>query len=308
MTLSPVDLRGQRILITGPTGQVAQPVVAALADIADVFALARFRNKEDIQRIEALGVQCLRADLAEPDSLKAVPRDFDYVLNFAVVKSGEFDYDLAANVEGLGRLMIHCEQVRGFLHFSSTAVYQYAGHEPRREDSPLGDNHRAMFPTYSISKIAAETLCRFVAREFSVPSVIARLSVPYGNNGGWPWYHLLMMEAGVPIDIHPDGPNTYNLLHVDDYLEKIPRLLAHASSDPITVNLGGSDSTSIEQWCEHLTDLTGLKPIFRESDTAFGSLQIDTSLMRELIGPTRVEWRDGIKNMVAAMAPHLLRK
>ena len=29
--------------------------------------------------------------------------------------------------------------------------------EPAREGDPLGDNHRAMLPTYSISKLAAET-------------------------------------------------------------------------------------------------------------------------------------------------------
>jgi nucleoside-diphosphate-sugar epimerase len=255
--------------------------------------------------MEALGTTCISADLALPDALKEVPRDMDYVLNFAVVKTDDFVYDLAANAEGLGRLMRHFDQLRGFLHLSSTAVYQYAGLEPRDETSPLGDNHRAMFPTYSISKIAAETLARFVAREFQIPTTIARLSVPYGNNGGWPYYHLLMMEAGIPIDIHPDGPNLYNLLHVEDYLEKIPRLLAAANVDPVTVNFGGSESTSVEQWCAYLTELTGLEPRFNETPTAFGSLQIDTSLMHKLIGPTAVPWRQGIRSMVANMTPHL---
>lgn len=58
------------------------------------------------------------------------------------------------------------------------AVYQYAGHDPLAEDAPLGDNHRSMFPTYSICKIAAESVVRFVARQFAIPTTIARLSVP----------------------------------------------------------------------------------------------------------------------------------
>ena len=132
------------------------------APFAYVFALARFSKAEDRAGIEALGAHTIATDLAD-GSLEQVPQDLDYVLNLAVVKSGDFDYDLRANAGGVGRLMLRTRGVKGFLHFSSTAVYEYAGHEPRREDSPLGDNHRSMFPTYSIAKIAAETVARFTA-------------------------------------------------------------------------------------------------------------------------------------------------
>lgn len=307
MPVQPVTIKGSKILITGPTGQVAGPVIDAWADQAEIVALARFSDNGQRERLEAAGVQCLQADLADPASLQGLADDFDYVLNFAVVKTDSFDYDLAANAEGVGRLMLHCRNAKAFLHLSSTAVYQYAGHEPRSEDAPLGDNHRAMFPTYSISKIAAETVCRFTAKQFGIPATIARLSVPYGDNGGWPWYHLLMMQAGVPIDIHPERPNSYNLLHVDDYLEKLPFLLGAASVDPTTVNYGGSEAVSIEEWCAWLQELTGFEPVFRESEQAFGSLAIDTTRMHKLIGPTRVHWREGIVRMVSTLAPELLK-
>lgn len=307
MPVDPVDLSGRRILITGPTGQVAQPVVEAWADRAEVFALARFSDPAQREALEQAGVTTLKADLAAADGLRGLPDDFDYVLNFAVVKTDSFDYDLAANAEGVGRLISHCRKAKAFLHLSSTAVYEYAGHEPRAEDAPLGDNHRSMFPTYSISKIAAEAVCRYAAKEFGVPAIIARLSVPYGDNGGWPWYHLLMMQGGVPIDVHPDRPNTYNLLHVDDYLEKLPRLLAAASNEVPTVNFGGSQAVSIEQWCAYLQELTGFEPVFQDNPKAFGSLAIDPTRMHQLIGPTRVDWKDGIRRMVANLGPELLR-
>jgi UDP-glucuronate 4-epimerase len=307
MAVNPVTIAGSKILITGPTGQVAEPVVAAYAKIADVTALARFGKEEDYQRIDALGATCLRADFADPAALVNLPDDFDYVLNFAVTKTGDFNYDLAANAEGLGRLMLHCRSARAFLHLSSTAVYEYAGHDPRHEDAPLGDNHRVMFPTYSISKIAAETLCRFVAHQFQVPTTIARLSVPYGDNGGWMFYHLLMMREGIPIELHPEAPNYYNPLHCDDYIEKIPYLLAAATTQVTTVNFGGSQRVSIEQWCAYLQELTGLEPVFKNNPQAFGSLCIDTTRMHELIGETRVDWKEGIRRQVAALAPELLK-
>jgi UDP-glucuronate 4-epimerase len=307
MPVTPVDLANSKILITGPTGQVALPVVEHFAKIADVYALARFRKAEDRAHIESLGATVLQADLADRESLSVVPGDFDYVLNFAVVKSGDFDYDLAANAEGVGNLMTRCGKVKAFLHFSSTAVYEYNGHEPRSEDSPLGDNHRVMFPTYSISKIAAETVCRFVAHQNNIPTTIARLSVPYGDNGGWMYYHMLMMQQGIAIDLHPDKPNYYNPLHADDYIEKIPYLLAAATPEVTTMNFGGSQKVSIEEWCAYIGELTGFEPIFQDNPKAFGSLCIDMQKMHSLVGETSVDWRDGIRRQIKSLAPELLR-
>ncbi len=301
------EISGCRILIAGPTGQVARPVVARLAQNNEVFALARFSNPEDEQAIQALGATTIKADLAH-DDLSDLPGDLDYALNYAVVKTGDFDYDLAANGEGAGRLMLACREVRAFVHFSSTAVYQYGGHKPRVETDPLGDNHRMMFPTYSISKIAAETVVRFVAHQFDIPTTIARLSVPYGDNGGWPLFHLLMMKEGIPIDLHPEHPNNYNLIHESDYINKVPGLCAAATSDVTTLNFGGSEQVSIEQWCEYLTQLTGLQPVFRDNPEAFGSLAIDTTRMHAAIGPTEMPWKQGILSMVKSMAPELLRQ
>lgn len=302
-----LELINKKILITGATGQVALPVVAALAKHNDVFAMARFSNPGDEEKVLQLGAKSLKADLAIDDLSAIMPQDIDYALNFAVVKTGDFDYDLAANGEGVGRLLVACQSVKAFIHFSSTAVYQYAGSEPRKENSPLGDNHRHMFPTYSISKIAAETVARFTAKQFNIPLTIARLSVPYGDNGGWPFWHLLMMKEGIPIDVHPDAPNTYNLLHVDDYIDKIPKLLERASTETVTLNFGGSEGCSIEQWCAYITELTGYEPIYNHTATAFGSLQIDTTAMHEAIGETRVDWKEGVLSMIKNLAPELLK-
>jgi len=223
------------------------------------------------------------------------------------VKSGDFDYDLAANAEGVGNLMMRCLRAKAFLHFSSTAVYEYVGQEPRAENAPLGDNHRVMFPTYSISKIAAETVCRFVAHQHKIPTTIARLSVPYGDNGGWMYFHMLMMQQGIAIDLHPDKPNYYNPLHSDDYIEKIPYLLGAATTDVTTTNFGGSEKVSIEEWCAYIGELTGFEPKFQDNPKAFGSLCIDTQKMHSLIGETTVDWRDGIRRQMQNLAPDVLR-
>jgi nucleoside-diphosphate-sugar epimerase len=302
----PVLLEGRKILITGPTSQVAFPLARELAKSNEVHGMARFGRAEDRERIEAVGVHPLTIDLAR-DSLEPVPRDFDYVLNFAVVKSADFGYDLAANAEGAGRLMSHCRDAKGFLHCSSGAVYQYAGNRPLKESDPLGDNHRVLFPTYSISKIAAEVVVRFAAQQWELPTSIARMSVPYGEGGGWPWFHLMMMKAGQSIAVHRERPNLYNPIHQEDYIAHVPKLLAIAEVPATTVNWGGSDAVSIEEWCGYLSELTGLEARFQESEHALGSLAMDLTRMHQLLGRTRVHWRDGIRRLVEARNPELLQ-
>lgn len=300
------ELRDEKILITGPTSQVALPVAKALAEHNQVFGLARFSAAEDREKVEALGVETLAVDLAD-SSLEEVPQDFSIVLHFAVVKSGDFAYDLAVNAEGVGRLMAHCRPSKGFLHCSTAGVYQDVGHQALKETDPLGDNHRVMMPTYSICKIAAETVVRFASRQWKIPTVIARFSVPYGDNGGWPWFHLMMMKSGVPIPVHKNEPSVYNLIHQDDYIEMIPRLLAIADVPPLTINWGGSEATSIEEWCRFMGELTGLEPKFNPTEDTLGSVTLDPSKMHELVGRTKVDWRDGIERMVRERNPELLR-
>ena len=85
MPVTPVELAGTKILITGPTGQVALPVVEEFAKIADVYALARFKQAEDRARIEALGASVIAADLADirhlnridPATGRPLPKDQD---------------------------------------------------------------------------------------------------------------------------------------------------------------------------------------------------------------------------------------
>jgi nucleoside-diphosphate-sugar epimerase len=289
-------LSGARILVTGPTGQVALPVTRALARDNDVIGIARFRDVAARADLEAAGVTCIEANLADGD-FTAVPADVDYVLNLAVVKSNRWDVDLRANAEATGLLMAHCRGAKAWLHCSSTGVYQPAGQHALAESDPLGDNHRVIMETYSIAKIAAETVARLGARQWGLPTTIARLNVPYGDNGGWPAFHLAMIEGGQPVPLHPDRPNTFNPIHEDDIIRMIPRLLEIASVPATTVNWGGSETASIEEWCTLFSEIVGRDVGFVETEQTIGSVVIDPTKMHELVGRTEVGWRDGMRRL-----------
>jgi UDP-glucuronate 4-epimerase len=295
-----VSLSGARILVTGATGQVALPVARALAHDNHVIATARFTDDSKRAALEAAGVDCIAVDFAR-DELDAVPSNVDYVCNFAVVKSNRWEVDLAGNAEAAGLLMAHCRTARGFLHCSSTGVYEAADGVPQRETDPLGDNHRVMMPTYSISKIAAEAVVRTTCRIFGVPTTIARLNVPYGDGGGWPAFHLALMRAGRPVPVHPDGPSRFNPIHDDDIIATLPALLGAASVPATIVNWGGDEETSVEEWCEYLAALAGVEARFDRTVATIGGIPTDNTKRRAIAGPTSVGWKDGMRRMIAAL-------
>jgi UDP-glucuronate 4-epimerase len=300
-------LTNEKILVTGPAGQVACPLARELVKHNQVYGLARFSNAADRTRLEAQGIICLAADLAA-DSLAAVPDDFTYVLHFAVSRSDDFDRDLAANAAGACRLMHRTRRAKAWLQCSSMRVYQYRGHAPLKETDALGDaightlRHKPRNVTYSISKIVAEVMARFAARQWNIPTTIARLTVPYGNNGGWPARHLDALVAGQPIPVHLNRPSTYNPIHADDYIAHIPKLLGVAAVPATVVNWGG-EAVSIEDWCTYMGQLLGTAPQFVYTDQALASMEVDLTRMHALIGPATVAWRDGFRRMMRARHP-----
>ena len=225
-----------------------------------------------------------------------------------MTKTNDWDVDLLANSGGLAWLMEHHREARSFLHCSTTGVYKPMGHHVFGETDPLGDNH-GVWPflrTYSICKIAAEATARWAAQRFELPTTIARLSVPYGDRGGWPAIHLEMMINGSDVPVHVDAPSIYHPLHEDDIIGMVPGLLGAASVPATIVNWGGDEAASIEEWCSYLSKLTGVPVSFAPTTETIDSVDIDLTKMHKVVGKTTVSWKDGMKRMVQARHPELL--
>ncbi|HEX4504352.1 MAG TPA: NAD(P)-dependent oxidoreductase [Alphaproteobacteria bacterium] len=300
---------GHKILVTGPTGQVGFVVAQALAKQGnEVWGVARFSDEAKKKVLEDAGVKCVSADLGDGD-FSSIPKDFDYVVHLGVFRAAgdDFDLDFRSNAEGTGLLMSHCRAAKGFLACSTTGVYESVGRNLLKETSELGDNHRSMMTTYSITKIATEAVVRFAAREFNLPTIITRLCVPYGNNGGWPYYHLLMMKHGTPIQLQPDKPSLYSLIHEDDIVASIPSLLQAASVPANIVNWGGPEAVSIEDWSAYLGELTGAKPVLEYTEKGpLESVVVDTTKLFSIAPQFKTSWKDGFRRMVAAKHPDWL--
>jgi len=295
-------LDGQKILVTGATGKIAFPIARALAQCNEVWGAARLRNPDDRDKLVAAGIRPQAIDMSSGD-FSALPGDFTYVFHAAVDPgTGDWQRCVTTNAHNSGELLHHCRAAKGFVFCSTGSVYGYHGRRPLTEADAPGVPLRA---NYSFSKVAAESVCTWVARHFGIPLTIIRICSTYGPLGGAPADRLEMMLAHQRIRLHPDAPNNYNPIYEDDYVQLGIRAMEVAASPPIVVNWAGSETVSIEDYCAYMGELIGVEPIFEYTPDAHPPLWPDVTYMHQILGRTTVHWRDGFRRMVAARHPEL---
>jgi nucleoside-diphosphate-sugar epimerase len=293
-------LRGEKILVTGPAGRIAQPLARTLAADNEVWGIARFSEAGSRDRIESFGITTRQIDYSSGE-FGDLPTDFTYLLHIAADFS-ESDYDraLRVNAEGTGLLLEHCRKAKAALVMSTVTTYK-PNPDPWHaftEDDPLGDALAPPAHTYSISKIAEEAVARYCARSFGLPTVIARMCAAYGEQGGLAKWHLDAVAAGQPVVTRSD-PMPYSPIHDDDIAAQLEALLDGASSPAFIVNWGGDVPVSVQQWTQYFGELLGVdatvdvQPIPGASVGSVG----DHTLRQSITGPCIVDWRDGYRRM-----------
>lgn len=295
-------LDDEKILITGATGKIAFPIARALAARNEVWGAARLRNPGDREKLVAAGIRPVALDVSTGD-FAGLPDDFTYVFH-AAVDTGVDDWTrcVRTNAHNSGALLHHCRRAAGFVYCSTGSIYGYQGHRPLREDDPPGVPLRA---NYSFSKVAAESVCTWVAEQHRIPLTIIRICSTYGPEGGAPADRLEAMLAGRPIRLHPDRPNHYNPIYEDDYVALGIRALEVADTPPVVVNWAGSETVSAEDYCTYLGALVGVSPVFDYQPDAHTPLWPDVTRMHQILGRTKVPWREGFRRMVAARHPEI---
>jgi nucleoside-diphosphate-sugar epimerase len=297
-----VAMRGEKVLVTGPAGQIAAGICEHLSRDNDVWGIARFRDPASRDLVERMGVRTVALDLRDGD-LSSVPTDFTYVLHLAAFQASGLDYDyaLTVNAEATGAVLSHCRSARAALVMSTASVYEPHADPTHAyvETDPLGDAHLQAAPTYSVSKIAQEAVARTMARVLSVPVTIARMNASYGPRGGLPAYHLDAVRAGVPVTARHD-PARYTPLHQIDINAQLDALLDAAAVPATIVNWGGDEIVSVQQWCQYFGELVGREPqvdVVPVPGSQLGSI-LDSTKRTAITGPCQVGWRAGMRDLV----------
>jgi UDP-glucuronate 4-epimerase len=294
-------IQGEKILVTGPAGHLTSPIVRRLVEGNEVWGLARFTSPESRAWLEGLGVTCVAKDLGV-DELDDLPTDFDRVFHAgAMVAMGSEDdmaYTFKVNVDGTGRLLEHCRAAKTFVFCSTGGVYAKQS-RPVRED----DDYGAPIPAYSLSKISAEQLVRFLAHRLGVPTIILRIGAVYGPEASGPLVRIRRMLRGKDVWVNPEEPREGSVMWVDDAVRLAIVAMEKGRVPPVTVNFAGDDPVSIEDYCRYTGRLLGVEPTFRYTDETYPANQMDTSLMHQVLGTCEVGWREGFRRLVEECFP-----
>ena len=299
-------IEGQRVLVTGATGQVARPLAEQLATRNETWAAARFSDPQAKAELEALGIRTALFSMGDAE-LDHLP-DVDYVFHCgANVNPATSEIALTQNAEGSGFLMQRYKDVKGFLHMSSSSVYRVApsSTESIAEDHVLG-GYSGYAPHYAMSKLAAEAVVRFQARALGVPTIITRLDVAYGSrgHGGVPMIIYDFMKNGLTYTKSTKGDSYCSPIHEDDIAEQTQNLILKAAVPAPTVNLGGDEVVSVEQIIAYVEGLTGLTmKVETGPEPSWGMKVLDNTLRKELGGPCKVSWKDGVRDALAKRHP-----
>ncbi len=298
-------IRGEKILVTGVTGNAPLPVAEFLARDNEVWGVARFHDAERRARVEAAGIRCHVMDLAAPD-FSDLPDDFGYVLHWTYTRmpSGQIQQATEVNAIAAGLVLQHCRRARAALVVSAGTAYSPHNEDvyrPFHEDDDIGGAFAPWGPSGPASKVSLEAVARFCARAFDLPVTIARLNVVYGPLGGMPVDDLRAIAEGRPVHTFAD-PYPSSPIHADEMCDQLEAMLDAARVPATLVNWCGDEVVTQRDWITLAEEITGKKAEVIHNavpSVAQGSVG-DTRRRRQITGPCRIGFEDAMRRLYNA--------
>lgn len=277
------------IMILGAGGKMG-PTLARMAERASraarvsrrVIGVSRFSSEPEQFRLEAHGVETVRADLLEPSALEKLP-DVPNVIFMAGMKFGTTGNEPltwamnthlpAAVCQRFGRSRI--------VAFSTGNVY---GMCPVTGGGSVETDRAEPDGEYAMSCLGRERIVEYFGRTLKLDAVILRLN------------YAVEMRYGVLLDLARqvrDGQTVdmsmgyVNAIWQGDANAMALAALRHATCPPLILNIAGPECLSVRAVCERFAKLMD-RPARFASAEADDALLSNGTRAHDLIGPPRV--------------------
>lgn len=278
------------LIVLGVAGKMG-PTLARMArrafDAAGlrrrVIGVARFSTGDHEARLQARGVETIRADLLDQDQLDALP-DAPNVVFMAGMKfgsTGQESLTWAMNTYLPGMVCRKFRRSR-IVAFSTGNVYgltpvQGGG---SREADPLEPRGE-----YAMSCLGRERIFEHFGRTLGIPLALIRLNYATEMRYGVLVDLARKVESGEPIDL---AMGHLNAIWQGDANALALRAFDSAAVPPFVLNLTGPELLSVRQVVEEFGRLLGKSPLI-EGIEAPDALLNDSRLALGMYGPPRID-------------------
>ncbi len=263
-----MELKGKRVLITGADGFIGSHLTEALLEQkAYVRALSCYNSfnfwgwLEEIAPAENLEV--VSGDLRDSFFCEKLVDGVDIVFHLGALISIPYSYVAAesylqTNILGTHNLLqaVRRQQLKAFIHISSSEVYGSAKYIPIDENHPLQPQS-----PYAASKVGADALAYSFFCSYDLPVIIAR---PFNNYGPRQSARaviptiLVALAAGKrKIELGDLSPRR-DFLFVRDNCRALLLLAQTSQAAGQTVNIGTGRSFSVAELLEMIKKVTGI--------------------------------------------------
>src|SRR5262245_3309103 len=297
-------MNGQRFLVTGGAGFIGSHLVGRLleANAARVVVVDDFNDFYD-PRIKRANIaphlkhtvyRLIEADIRRPAELARVFEEerIDAIIHLAARVGVRQSLEEAAlyqgtNIAGTLNLLelARRHEIGRFIFGSSSSVYGPAAAPPFKEDAPL-----APISPYAATKAAGELLAHTYSHLYGMRVICLRFFTVYGarQRPDLAIHKFARMIAEHrPVPVFGDGGSERDYTYIDDIIAGIEGAIEYDATPFEIINLGESQTVTVNQMIELLEEALGRKAIIERRPTQPGDLPLthaDITRARKLLG------------------------
>jgi len=297
-----------RVLVTGGAGFIGSHIVELLSEsghtpiVVDNLSSGR---REYVSR----GVKFYEVDLTDPSLAEVFERERpDVVIHQAAQVSvsrsvREPLLDARINIQGSLNLLEQCRDhgARKVVFASTAAVYGDPVRLPVDEEHPI-----APASPYGIAKYSIEEYLRIYRDLYGLDFTVLRYANVYGprqdahGEGGVVAIFTHRIVRGEPIEVHGDGEQTRDLIHVQDVARA--NVLALDRGDGARINVSRQSETSINELAKALGSIVGREVALERVSARAGDIRrsvlANDRAIRLLGWRPQIELMDGLAQTV----------
>jgi UDP-glucose 4-epimerase len=301
-----------RTLITGGAGFIGSHLARHALGFGPVRVLDNFRAPGGRERLADLPVEVVEASVTDADAVGRALRGIDRVFHLAAMVSVEESMRdplgcVDINVRGLLQVLEATARAGAsrLVFCSSAAVYGNHPQSPKREDMPT-----APLSPYAVTKLDGEHYCGLYTATRGLSTAALRFFNVFGpgQDPDGPYASAIprfirAALAGQPLEIHGDGEQTRDFIHVADIVSAL-----WFAGEQVTLtgvyNVGYGRSWSINAVAARVLELTGSSAGVRHVPARAGDVRHSRADVEKLAaaGWRAEDRRDaGLAETVAAM-------